>query len=240
MQTTTAVRTVSRLPALASLGIGLVLAFGACSAVMHVVQPDLDPIDDAMSYYMNGRLGWVFGLGLVAFGIGSLCIAYGLHVLLASTKTSPWIGSVLFALWGSGAVIGGLFPPDPRGHWDAPPSLSGVIHGGAAMIAFIAFPAAAVLLSRRITSSSSPTTFGPTGLLSPIAWLAAASLCAFFLCLAPAILTNRAPYVLGLVERILIVLYMIWIITAGMGVKFAARTNGAHVTTARTVSGSSG
>ena len=221
MHTTTAAHPLRRLPALASTGIGLVLSFGVCSAVMHVVQPDLNPIDEAMSYYMNGRLGWMFGLGLVAFGTGSLCIAYALHVLLASTK--QWFGSVLFALWGSGAVIGGLFPPDPRGHWDEPPSLSGMVHGSAAMVAFIAFPVAAVLLSRRITSS--PVAFGRTRLLSPVAWLGAASLCAFFLCLAPAILANRPPYVLGLVERVLVIIYMIWIIAAGSGVKFAARTN---------------
>ena len=184
---------------------------------MHVVQPDLSPIDDAMSYYMNGRLGWMFGLGLVCLGGGSLCIAYGLHVLLSSTR--PWLGSLLFALWGAGAVIGGLFPPDPRGHWDAPPSVAGMIHGGAAMVAFIAFPAAAVLLSRRITSSA--VSFGWTRLLGPVAWLSAACLCVFFFCLAPAILANRAPYVLGLVERLLVVLYVVWIIAAGRGVKFA-------------------
>ena len=220
MQTTMAAHTLSRLPPLASIGIGLVLSFGVCAAVMHVVQPDLHPLDDAMSYYMNGRLGWIFGLGLVVLGTGSLCIACGLHVLLASTR--QWFGSVLFALWGIGAVMGGIFPPDPRGHWDEPPSLSGLIHGGAAMVAFIAFPAAAVLLSRRITSS--PVAFGRTRLLSPVAWMGAASLCAFLLCLAPAVLANRAPYVLGLVERVLVIVYMIWIIAAGVAVKSAART----------------
>ena len=56
-------------------------------------------------------------------------------------------------------------------------------------------------------------------LLSPVAWLAAASLLAFLLCLAPAIVANRAPYVLGLVERVLILVYMVWIVAAAMSVK---------------------
>jgi hypothetical protein len=196
-------------------GIGLVLLFGGCAVTMHVVQPELSPVDDAMSYYMNGRLGWVFGLGLVALGTGSLCIAYALHALHA--LTGQRLGSVLFVLWGCGAVVGGLFAPDPRGHWDEPPSLSGVIHGGAAMVALMAFPAAAVLLSRRLASS--PATFGASRLLRPVAWLSAASLLAFLLCLAPAIVANRAPYVLGLVERVLMLAYMIWIVAAAMSVK---------------------
>jgi Protein of unknown function (DUF998) len=218
MHTTIGPGTSNRLSTLASAGMGLVVVFGVCSLVMHLVQPDLSPIDDAMSYYMNGRLGWVFGLGLVALGIGSLCIAYGLHVMLASSGQR--FGSLLFALWGFGAIIGGLFPPDPRGHWDEPPSLSGMIHGGAAMVAFLAFPAAAVLLSRRVRH---PPVFGQTRLLTPVAWLGAASLVAFFLCLAPAIVANRPPYVLGLVERVLIMVYLIWIGAAGLVVKSAAR-----------------
>ena len=219
MQPATATPTSRRLSTLASTGIGLVLFFGVCSAVMHAVQPELDPVDDAMSYYMNGRLGWVFGLSLVALGIGSLCIGYGLHVGFASTR--QWFGSLLFALWGLGAVIGGLFPPDPRGHWDAPPSLSGAIHGGAAMVAFIAFPAAALLLSRRIARFQAD--FRRTHLLTALAWLSAACLCAFFFCLTPAVFANRAPYVLGFVERVLIILYMTWIIAAGVEVQVAAR-----------------
>ena len=165
---------------------------------------DLDPIADAMSYYMNGRLGWIFGVGLVAFGVGSLCIAYGLRVRLVSTK--QWFGSVLFVLWGSGGVIGGLFPPDPRGHWDAPISASGLIHGGAAMVALITFPPAALVMLRQITRS--PVDFGPTRLLGPLAWSSAASLCTFFSASARPYLGEPASLFLGLVERILITVYM--------------------------------
>lgn len=218
MHTTIRSHTLRTLSTLASVGIGQVLLFGVCSVMMHVVQSDLNPIDDAMSYYMNGRLGWVFGFGLVALGSGSLCIAYALHVVpVLPASLGQRFGAVLFALWGCGTVVGGLFPPDPRGHWDEPPSLSGAIHGGAAMVALVAFPAAAVLLSRRFTSSAA--TVGARRLLSPVAWLGAASLLALFLCLAPAIVANRAPYVLGLVERVLILVYMVWIVAAAMSVK---------------------
>ena len=45
-------------------------AFVTSVAVMHVVQPELPPVDVAVSYYLNGRWGWLLAAGLVALGIG--------------------------------------------------------------------------------------------------------------------------------------------------------------------------
>jgi hypothetical protein len=192
---------------------GLVL-FTLSTLLMHVVQADLSARDDALSYYMNGELGWVFGLGLVALGAGSIALVAAITGVLgvSGTRAGRW----LLALWGIGAVIGGIFPPDPMGHWDQPPSISGMIHGGAAMVAFLAFPIAALLLS------------GPLGRFSGSAFLhriltgtAVASLAAlliFFVCLAP-VFSNRPPFLLGLVERVLIVSYMAWIGSAAFTIR---------------------
>jgi hypothetical membrane protein len=170
---------------------------------MHVIQPELSPIDDAVSYYMNGRLGWVLGAGLIFAGAGSLSVAYALHLRFGSS-VSRW-GLALLAIWGIGATIGGIFPPDPRGHWNEPPSLSGVIHGSAAMAALLAFPPAALLLSKGDRR------------LKTLARLSLLALAVFFVCLAP-VFRNHAPYGLGLAERIMLALYAAWIGRTGIRV----------------------
>jgi hypothetical protein len=105
----------------------------------------------------------------------------------------------LLAIWGAGAILGGVFPPDPRDHWNEPPSTSGTIHSGAAMIAFLAFPPAALLLSRTRTQRI-------------LAICSALTLLVFFVCLSP-VFRHQAPLALGLVERVLLGFYLAWLAT---------------------------
>lgn len=177
---------------------------------MHFIQPDLSPIDDVLSYYMNGRHGWILGLGLIAIGVGSLLLTKGMHTVISPRKAR--VALFLLALWGVGAVVGGIFPPDPRGHWDEPPSLSGMLHGVAAMVALLAFPPGALLMSRIIGSGRS---------LMWLAMLSALSLVVFFFCLAP-VFSNRPPYFLGLIERLLLGFYAAWLVAACLRVRAAA------------------
>lgn len=192
--------------AAARSGIMGVALFVCSTAAMHMVQPELSPVHDAISYYMNGRLGWVLGWGLVALGSGSLATAVGLKRFQPTRKTR--VGAGLLVLWSLGVIAGGIFPPDPLGSWDGPPSLSGMIHGGAAMVAFLSFPAAALLLShsgawKRIVPHRRDH-------LRVLAVLSAAMLIVFFICLAPAFM-NRTPYFLGLAERVLLGLFVAWL-----------------------------
>ena len=195
----------SNLPLVGLCFAGLVL-FTLSTLLMHGVQRDLSPRDDALSYYMNGELGWVFGLGLVALGAGSIALVTAITGVLGAPGTRA--GRWLLALWGIGAVIGGIFPPDPMGQWDQPPSTSGLIHGSAAMVAFLAFPIAALMLSGRLGRfSGSPFMHRA---LTGTAATSLATLLIFFACLAP-VFSNRPPFLLGLVERVLIVFYVAWI-----------------------------
>ena len=43
-----------------------------------MTQPDLDPRDEAVSYYVHGPFGWVLTVGLMSLGIGSMSLAFGL------------------------------------------------------------------------------------------------------------------------------------------------------------------
>ena len=183
-----------------------------CSAsivLMHLVQPALSPVDVAVSYYMNGRLGPALGIGLVALGIGSLSLAAGFRAVTGGT--APGAGFWLLLVWAAGCVAGGLFPPDPYGHWDQPPSTAGMIHGMAGVLAFLAFSPAAWLLSKRIEGG--PAADARPRLLARLAGLSLLVLLAFFVCLAP-VFADRAPFALGLVERVLLGVNVGWVAMA--------------------------
>jgi hypothetical protein len=203
---------------LASAAVVGVACFVAAAAFLHAIQPDLSPVDDAVSYYMNGRLGWVLGAGLVLMGFGSLALLFALRRFLGAAN-ARW-GLRWLAVWAAGAIVGGIFPPDPRGHWGNPPSVSGLIHANVAMIAFLAFPIAALLLS------------GPIGQfvqarrktrLRLLAYASVLSLLIFFICLAP-VFSHHAPRYLGLVERIVLAAYVAWLAAAAFAVIGTVRT----------------
>jgi len=164
-----------------------VIVFAVCCAALHLLQPELSVLDDAVSYYMNGRAGWMLGFGLMAMGAGSIRLAW-------RGRAASKGGSLLLAVWGFGCVLGGIFPPDPRGSWHQPPSLSGSIHSGAAMMAFVAFPAAALILRPR----------------RPMTWAVVASVAVFFVSLSP-VFRHKAPVLLGLTERIALAAFVVWL-----------------------------
>lgn len=201
----------------ASAGFAGVCWFAVSVALMHGIQPDLSPTDDAVSYYMNGPLGWILGLGLVGLGLGSLCLVVAIRRMSGAARSR--FGWWCLAAWGVGATIGGVFPPDPRGHWGEPPSIPGMIHANVAMIAFLAFPLAAIRLSSSLGQASGSR--GIRAWLRGLALGSAATLVVFFVCLAP-VFSGRAPYALGLVERVLLAAYIAWLGTASLGMRRAA------------------
>ncbi|MBL8211788.1 MAG: DUF998 domain-containing protein [Bryobacterales bacterium] len=162
-----------------------VIVFVATCLLMHIVQPQLSPLEDAVSFYMNGRLGWILHAAIVLLGIGSLQLAYRR-------------GASLLGLWGGCLLLAGMFAPDPPGNWSKPPSVPGMIHGVAAMIAFPSFVIGAVRLSG-----------GPR--LRGLAIASAVMLALFLGSLWPAVIGNRPPVLLGLTERLLLALYMAWL-----------------------------
>jgi hypothetical protein len=171
----------------------LLLIFATSCVAMHFIQPELSPAHDAVSFYMTGRHGWILGAGLEALGFASVLIAFMMR--RAGIVTA---GRVLFWLWTTGVIVGGLFPPDPIGSWNNPPSMSGMLHSTAAMLAFVCFPVAAVLIAKHARE------------LRLTSWLCFAATIGFFGCLFPAF-RDRPPVMLGLSERIALALYVVWL-----------------------------
>ena len=185
------------------LGIAL---FVVTIVSLHFLQPELKPLDDAMSYYVHGSQGWLLTVGLIGLGIASLAITCA---LASAVGPGARAGRWLLGVWSVGVLLGGFFPADPPGHWNDPPSLAGIVHGNAALLAFAAFPVAALLLGRSFRRNRR---WLPTAtVLSLLAVAAAIGLIAFMASLVPVFIRPGPPVLLGLSERVLIVIYLVWL-----------------------------
>jgi hypothetical protein len=196
---------------LAALGLTGVGVFTATTLALHVVQPELSPLEEAVSYYVHGRQGWLLTLGLLSLGLGSLALVVALSVQKARSR----IGLILLGTWSVGVIAGGAFAADPPGNWDRPPSVSGTIHGLAAMIALAALPAAAVFLTRSFRRDARWSPLQVT--LDLLAVIVVLSYVAFMASLAPVFIRPGPPILLGLTERILLVACLAWLAALAIG-----------------------
>jgi hypothetical membrane protein len=194
------------------VGIVGVIVFAGAVLILHLVQPGLDPRDEAVSYYVHGPFGWVLTVGLILLGIGSMSLVFGLARLVEGRwgRAGRW----LVGVWGLGVLLGGVFPADPPGHWNEPPSLAGMIHGNAAMLAFLALPAGALCLAR--TFRQDPRWRPHGSLFRALAAAAALSLVLFMASLAPVFVRPGPPVLLGLSERLLLAAYAAWLVAVGI------------------------
>lgn len=126
--------------------------------------------------------------------------------------TLRW-GIRCLGVWSAGVLLGAMFTADPPGQWDRPPSISGMIHGLAAMVALVVFPIAAMLVSKGLHRNDPGT--GSARLLT-LARLAAGSLALFLASLVPVFVRPGPPILLGLTERVLFVCYAAWIAAAAI------------------------
>ena len=55
-----------------------VAVFALAILALHFLQPALSPRDEAVSYYVHGRHGWLLTIGLIALGTGSLALTAAL------------------------------------------------------------------------------------------------------------------------------------------------------------------
>jgi hypothetical protein len=207
-------------PVLGLAAVAGALLLQAALLALHLLQPGLHPRDEAVSYYVHGRGGWLLTAGLLAWGLGALA----LRQALGGRVGGRWAGAGrgLLGVFGVGVLLGAVFPADPPGHWDAWPSLAGMIHGNAALLAFAALPLSAMALTRSLREDSSSSR--ASGTVEVLAWACAAAFVLFMASLVPVFVRPGPPVLLGFAERLLLVVYSAWLAAAGAG---AAARHGA-------------
>jgi uncharacterized protein DUF998 len=169
--------------ALAWLGLALTVLL----AVVGQIDPDphLDPLALTVSDYAVADRGGVTDAAMVMFGVSALA-------LLMALRDVPRGAAVLMAVFATGMFVAAVAPTDPGTDL----SVTGQIHRYASVVAFVALPLAALLLTRR-----APALFGRA-----VGWVRGLVLATGLFMVAMLVSSTVGDRLLvGLAERLLLV-----------------------------------
>jgi hypothetical protein len=138
----------SRLRVSAYAGIGLPLVFLCLLAVLHFIEPEIDPSWRLISEYQLGRYGWLMSVAFLALAGG----AFAVDVLIWRTvcTRSGRIGRVWLLAIVAALIGGALFKTDPNVP-GTPATLAGRIHAECGLVVIGTFPIVATLISRGVS-----------------------------------------------------------------------------------------
>ena len=130
----------------AAAAVGLV---GTALAVvlvglLHVLDADrVDPVRRTISEYAPRDHGWMFDTGVLALAVGSVAVLVAL--VHAGLVRWPSFAAGGMIVWAVGMVAVVAFE---KTDWSVGPSVGGVIHRYASLVAFLALPIAALAATR--------------------------------------------------------------------------------------------
>ncbi len=170
-----------------------------------VVNRGYEPVDETISRYVNLPYGWLVTVGLLGLAAGTAALA-------VRAAGSGWGGGLLW-LWAGCALVAAIFPADPPGSWSNP-SLSESVHGAAAWVGLLALAIAIVRLTVRWRRE--PAWASKARGLTVLAWASSVAFLLFAVAMADVMaFTHTAP--LGLAERVLLGLNLLWLALAATG-----------------------
>lgn len=186
---------------LSRVTIGTLAAFPATFLAHDLISDEYHPAAETVSRYVNTSTGWLTVAGLLCASVGAALTAWQLRPAGRGGR----IGIVLLWMFAAAVFVAAIAPADPPGNWSNP-SMSEIVHGQAAMVAFVSLPAAAVLLSRDHRRTAA------------LAWTTVAAAAIMMVTLVD-VMTGRVlgfggfPTLLGLTERLALVSFIAWMMT---------------------------
>lgn len=124
---------------LVGLGLSVVLV-----GALHAVATDVSPVRRTISEYALGEYRWLFDTGVLGLCVGSALVLVAL--VRAGPLSWPSHGAVALGVWSVALVVVVVFEKTNRA---VGPSVGGVIHRYASLVAFLSVPVAALALGRR-------------------------------------------------------------------------------------------
>ncbi|GLW56139.1 DUF998 domain-containing protein [Kitasatospora phosalacinea] len=182
-------------------------------AAVEALNPEYDLVSETLSRYVHGTAGWLLPAALLAVGAASAVLVVRLGAGAGSRARRA--GRAALAVWTAGILVAALFPADPPGRWSRP-SLSELVHGNAAFLAFAALPTAAVLL-RGTLAARRPGLRTALTALTVVSAAATAALAVFLVDVmdgGPSLGLGGAPTLVGLVERLVLAADFGWVALA--------------------------
>ncbi|MEJ2870922.1 DUF998 domain-containing protein [Actinomycetospora sp. OC33-EN08] len=188
----------------------------AVVGLMHLVAPwnRHDPVRRTISEYAVGPGGWLFDVAVLGLVAATVAVVVALHARDLVTPTAI----VLFAVWCVGLVLVVVFE---KTNWSIGPSVSGSIHRYASLAAFVALPAAGLLVARAHRGARWATWVTVFSVLALASFLPIIGAIA----LNPVLATPWYRAVpLGLIERVLSLAEVMVVVVLGLGaVRSASR-----------------
>lgn len=161
--------------------------------LLHFLRPDKSAMSNFTSEFAIGDFGWMMTLGFLGITIGAFFLATGLLIHFKASKTT----TIALGLWFLGMLVVALFKTDIPGE---KVTATGLIHGFAALIAFISLGIAMIAWGSVFRKNN----WNSMGQLSRI--FGVISLILFI------IFFMSPPSFRGLTQRILIIWDMLWLL----------------------------
>ena len=188
------------------IGMATAVVFVAILLIEGALRPGYNPVYHTGSELSLGERGWIQIASFLQLGAGMFAFALGVNQALGTP-----IGAVLLALFGLGMIAAGVFLTDPvRGY--PPGSSAGLegertwhlkIHVAVAGHSLLELFAACLVLVRRLDGPWRLYTILTAG-VGPV------------LTIGTALAYQRDAAYLRLVQRALILVYLIWIVLLGI------------------------
>lgn len=176
---------VALLTALVDLGV---------LALLHLLQPDVDPLRTATSEYVHGTGGVLAPVATAAAGLGALSLAAALAPLVRGGRARGRAGLALLVVFGAVKLAQAFFPIDPAG---AEPTTSGNLHNVLGNLAFFTLPVAAGLLGAVLALATGRR------VVAVLAWVVVAT--------TVAVVAGDAAGVFGLAQRVYLISAALWV-----------------------------
>jgi hypothetical protein len=122
------------------LGVVVMLA-------LHVIPPtdEISPVRRTLSQYALTSNKWLFDVSVLLIALGSV---FALVAVVRQRGVAPYSGGVLLGgLWIASLLAIVVFT---KTNWSVGPSIGGVIHRYASVVAFVSLPFAVILLARKV------------------------------------------------------------------------------------------
>jgi hypothetical protein len=185
--------------AIAAAGVALLLLAG-----LHVLSPEFDPSFRVVSEYANGQYSWVLSLMFVAWALSSWALAVAIWSQLNGIGGKVGLGFLIAA--GVGEAMAAVC------------DINHPLHSLAGMMGVFSLPVAAMLISVRLGRTQA--WLGAKKTLLWTANLTWASLVLLFAALIIMIrgytLAGNKIIFVGWANRLLVVLYCLWVVTVAI------------------------
>src|SRR6266536_1649173 len=192
--------------------------FLALLVILHVLEPEFNPIWRFVSEYELGPYGWMMRLAFFCLGCGCVAVFIALRTQLPTT--SGKVGLSLLLAAGASLFLTALFAPDPVTVGAGETTRHGSTHSLASVLAGVSFALAATMITRSWRRDAARVPAKALHWIGQLPWMAFILTYATLFVMTPGNGGKLGPGVwIGWPTRLLVVSFAAWTIAAACPVQ---------------------